>query len=177
MVKKAPTPAQLRVRETFKIACAFLAPLNGLIKKGFAEQAKRKRSLPFGQALSHTLRIAIRHEAEGPVVDPALVLLSDGSIAPANKPILTREKDRIIVTYTVPSDNLYPLDDQIILCAYQVEKGYAFINEKVWRRYDGQVILLLPAGFEADSFHVYLLFCDRKGKKYSRSRYLGYSTK
>lgn len=176
MAKKTPTPAQLRVREAFKIGRAFLAPLNGLIKKGFAEMAKRKRSLPAGLALGYTLRNAISHEAEGPVVDPALVRLSDGTIAGVNFPELTRYADSVELRHEPFNAALYREDDQLILCAYQVEKGYAFVNEQIWQRYERKVVVPIPAGFENDGFHIYLLLCNRKGTKYSRSRYLGYST-
>ncbi|MGE8426725.1 MAG: DUF6266 family protein [Sphingobacterium sp.] len=177
MAKKTPTAAQQRVRTAFKIGRAFLAPLNGLIKKGFAEMAKRKRSLPAGLALGYTLRTAIRQEAEGPVVDPALVRLSDGTLAGVYFPEMTRRADRIELTHEPFNAALYREDDQLILCAYQVEKGYAFVNEQIWQRHEGKVIVPIPAGFEDDGFHVYLLLCNRKGTKYSKSRYLGYSTK
>lgn len=177
MVKKAPTPAQLRVREAFKIGRAFLAPLNGLIKNGFAEMAKRKKSLPAGLALGYTLRTAVRQEAEGPVVDPSLVLLSHGTLAGVNFPELTRHAASIVLTHRPSHSRFDADDDHIILCAYQVEKGYAFVNEKIWERGEGKVVVSLPAGFENDGFHVYLLLCNRNGAKYSRSRYLGYSTK
>jgi len=177
MVRKIPTPAQLRVREAFKIGRAFLAPLNGLIKKGFAEMARRKKSLPFGLALGYTLRTAIKHDAEGPVVVPSLVRLSDGTIAGVNVPELKRYADSIELRHETSDTRLYREDDQLILCAYQVEKGYAFVNERIWQRHEGKVIVPIPAGFENDGFHVYLLLSNRNGSKYSRSRYLGYSTK
>lgn len=177
MTKKTPTPAQLRVREAFKIGRAFLAPLHGLIKKGFAEMAKRKKSLPAGLALGYTLRNAINQEAEGPVVDPALVRLSDGSIVGVHFPELTRHGNSIELRHEAFNAALYREDDQLILCAYQVEKGYAFVNEQIWQRYERKVIVSIPPGFENDGFHVYLLLCNRKGTKYSRSRYLGYLTK
>lgn len=177
MAKKIPTPAQLRMREAFKIGRAFLAPLNGLIKKGFAEMAKRKKSLPAGLALGHTLRTAIRHEAEGPAVDPSLVRLSEGTIAGVNMPELRRHKDSIELSHGAFDARLYREDDQVTLCAYQVEKGYAFVNEQIWKRHERKVIVPIPAGFEDDGFHVYLLLSNRNGSKYSRSKYLGYSTK
>lgn len=177
MTKKTPTPAQLRVREAFKIGRAFLAPLHGLIKKGFAETAKRKKSLPAGLALGYTLRTAIRQEAEGPVVDPTLVRISDGSIASVNMPELTRHVDSIELSHDPCNAWLHGEYDHVIICAYQVEKGYAFVNERIWRRHEGKVIVPIPLGFENDGFHVYLLLCNRKGTKYSRSSYLGYLTK
>lgn len=177
MAKKTPTPAQLRVREAFKIGRAFLVPLNGLIKKGFAEMAKRKKSLPAGLALGYTLRTAIRQEAEGPVVDPSLVRLSDGTIAGVNLPEWGRNTNSIELWHEASNAALYGVEDQLTLCAYQVEKGYAFVNEQIWHRREGKVVVPIPEGFQEDGFHLYLLVSNRNGSKYSRSLYLGYSTK
>lgn len=177
MANKTISPAQQRVRAAFKVGQAFLAPLHGLIKKGFAETARRKRSLPAGLALGYTLQVAIKHEAKGPVVDPSLVRLSDGSLPGVRMPKLRRYADRIELTHD--SDNAAPFgeDDRLTLCAYQVEKGYAFVNEQIWQRREGKVIVLIPEGFRDDGFHLYLLVSNRNGLKYSRSNYLGYSTK
>ncbi|MCS4225872.1 hypothetical protein M2408_001976 [Sphingobacterium sp. BIGb0165] len=67
-------------------------------------------------------------------------------------------------------------DDQLILCVYQVEKGYAYVNEQTWQRQQERVSVPIPEGFREDGFHLYLLLSDRKSNKYSRSKYLGYST-
>lgn len=177
MTKKTASPAQLRVRAAFKVGQAFLAPLNGLIKKGYAETAKRKRSLPAGLALSYTLRMATKYETDGPVVDPALVRLSEGSLWGVIHEQVHRYSDRIEVTHELHSSGLVNYDDQLILCAYQIEKGYAFVNEQIWQRREEKVIVYIPEGFQEDSFHLYLLLSNRNGSKYSRSSYLGYSIK
>lgn len=177
MAKKTASPAQQRVRAAFKVGQAFLAPLNGLIKKGFAEMAKRKRSLPAGLALGYTLRMAIKHEAGGPVVDPSLVRLSDGCLPGVYIPELRRYADRIELTHDNDNAGLLAADDRLTLCAYQVDKGYAFVNEQIWQRREGKVIVPIPEGFQDDSFHVYLLVSNRNSSKYSKSVYLGCSIK
>lgn len=177
MTKKIASPAQQRARAAFKVGQAFLTPLNGLIKKGFAETAKRKRSLPAGLALGYTLQVAIKHEAQGPVVDPSLVRLSDGSLPGVRMTELRRYADRIELTHDSDNATLFGEDDRLILCAYQVEKGYAFVNEQIWQRREGRGIVPIPEGFRDDGFHLYLLLSNRNGSKYSRSTYLGYSTK
>jgi len=176
MTKRTASPAQLRARAAFKVAQAFLAPLNGLIKKGYAETAKRKRSLPAGLALGYTLQMAIKHEVQGPVVDPSLVRLSDGALPGVSMPQLQRYDDRIELRHDNINARLFAADDRLILCAYQVEKGYAFVNEQVWQRREGKVIVPIPEGFQNDGFHLYLLLSNRTGSKYSRSTYMGYST-
>lgn len=177
MAKRTISLAQERVRAAFKVGVAFLVPLNGLVKKGFAEMAKRKKSLAAGLALGYALQVAIKYEAGGPVVDPALIRLSDGTIHGINRWELLRHTDRIELTHNEYSSILFGADDRLILCAYQVEKGYAFVNEQIWQRREGKVIVPIPEGFRDDGFHLYLLLSDRKGLKYSRSDYLGYSTK
>ncbi|WP_426791268.1 DUF6266 family protein [Sphingobacterium sp. WOUb80] len=177
MVKKTISPGQQRVRTAFKAGVAFLRPLNGLVKKGFSEMAKRKNSLAGGLALGYLLKMAIRHEEGGPVVDPALAVLSEGSLWGVLSPQVHRYSDRIEVTHTMTHSGLVNGDDRLILCAYQVKKGYAFVNEQIWQRREERVIVSIPEGFCEDGFHLYLLLSDRKGNKYSRSKYLGYSTK
>jgi len=176
MAKKIISPGQQRVRAAFKTGVAFLAPLNGLVKRGYAEMAKRKNSLAAGLALGCLLKVAIRHEEDGPVVDPALALLSEGSLWGVLCPQVHRYSDRIEVTHTMIHSGLVNGDDRLILCAYQVEKGYAYVNEQIWQRREERVIVSIPEGFREDGFHLYLLLSDRKGNKYSRSKYLGYST-
>ncbi len=176
MAKKIISPGQQRVRAAFKAGVAFLAPLNGLIKRGYAEMAKRKNSLAAGLALGYLLKVAIRQEEDGPVVDPALVRLSEGSLPGLYGISVIRYADSIQLTHEVPHSRLLDADDQLILCAYQVEKGYAYVNEQVWQRQQGRVNVPIPEGFREDGFHLYLLLSDRKGNKYSRSKYLGYST-
>jgi hypothetical protein len=176
MTKRTASPAQLRARAAFKAGQAFLAPLNGLIKRGYAETAKRKRSLPAGLALGYTLQMAIKHQAHGPVVDPSLVRLSDGPLPGVHMPELRRYADRIELTHDNTNARLFGEDDRLTLCAYQVEKGYAFVNEQIWQRREGKVIVPIPEGFQNDGFHLYLLLSNRTGSKYSRSNYLGYST-
>lgn len=177
MANKTISPAQQRVRAAFKVGAAFLAPLNGLIKKGFAEMAKRKNSLASGLALGYTLQMAIKYETDGPVVDPALVRLSEGSLWGVVNGQVHRYVDRIEVAHEMQFSGLVNHDDRLILCAYQVEKGYAFVNEQIWQRREGKVVVPIPEGFQDDGFHLYLLVSNRKGSKYSRSLYLGYSTK
>lgn len=176
MAKKTISPGQLRVRAAFKAGVAFLAPLNGLVKNGFSELAKRKNSLAGGLALGYLLKVAIRQEEEGPVVDPALVRLSEGSLPDIYGISINRYADYIELTHEVRCSRFLDSDDRLILCAYQVEKGYAYVNERIWQRREGRVKVPIPEGFRADGFHLYLLLSDRKSTKYSRSKYLGYST-
>ncbi|MGF7025727.1 MULTISPECIES: DUF6266 family protein [Sphingobacterium] len=176
MAKKIISPGQLRVRAAFKAGVAFLAPLNGLVKRGYAEMAKRKNSLAAGLALGYLLKVAIRDEGEQPVVDPALVRLSEGSLPGLYAISINRYTDSIELTHEVRYSRFSDSDDRLILCAYQVEKGYAYVNEQIWQRREGRVIVPIPEGFREDGFHLYLLLSDRKGNKYSRSKYLGYST-
>lgn len=176
MAKKTISPGQQRVRAAFKAGVAFLAPLNGLVKNGFSEMAKRKNSLAGGLALGYLLKVAIRQEEDGPVVDPALVRLSEGALPGLYGIRITRYADAIELTHEVIFYSFLQADDRLTLCAYQVEKGYAYVNEQVWQRREGRVKVPIPEGFRADGFHLYLLLSDRKGAKYSRSKYLGYST-
>lgn len=176
MTKKTISPGQQRARDSFKAAVDFLTPLHGLVKKGYGELARRKKSLAAGLALGHTLQVAIGLRPEGPVVDPALVRLSDGSLPGIRVERLIRHPDRFELVHDGFCDAPFSGDDRLILCAYQVEKGYAFVNERIWQRQEGRVVVPIPEGFRSDGFHLYVLLSDRKELRYARSNYLGYST-
>lgn len=176
MAKKIVSPAQKRARTAFKAGVAFLAPLNALIKKGFAEKARRKKCFAASLALGQLLLKAIKITDGHPQVDPSKVILSEGVLLNIRLEQITRFSDRIEVTHNWFPADFSAGDDGIILCAYQVEKGYAFVNEQSWSRQEGKVIVTLPNGFQQDAMHLYLLVCDRTGSKYACSQYLGYST-
>jgi hypothetical protein len=176
MAKKKGSPAQERVRAVFKAAIAYLVPLKDLVEKGYAEKAKRKKSFASALALGHLLRTAI-HIVDGePQVDPSKVLLSIGTVADVQVDQIHRYPDRIEVTHLWFPAAYSAADDYLTLCAYQVEKGYAFVNELTWKRREGKVILPLLSEFQDDGLHLYLMVAERTGQKYARSQYLGYST-
>lgn len=176
MAKRVGSPAQERARAAFKAGVAFLAPLNGLLKRGFADRAKRKRSFATSLALGHVLHTAIKLVDGRPQVDPARVLLSEGSLTPVRIDQINRYPDRIEVLHDWFRSDFVAGDDRVTLCAYQVEKGYAFANEQLWKRQEGRVIVPIPDDFQADGLYLYLMIADRRGHKYGRSQYLGYST-
>lgn len=176
MVKRIGSPAQERARAAFKAGVAFLVPINGLLKKGWADRARRKKSLPVSLALGHVLHTAIKLVDGQPQVDPSKVLLSEGTLAPVRLDQINRYPDRIEVLHHWFRPDFIAGDDSLILCAYQVDKGYAFVNGQLWKRQEGRVIVPIPDGFQADGLYLYLMITDRNGHKFGRSQYLGYST-
>jgi len=177
MAKRIVSPAQQSVRTAFKMAVAFLTPLKGVIKKGFAEKARRKKSVASALALGHVLHAAIKITDGQPQVDPSEVILSEGALATIRVEQIERSSDRIEVLHNWFPSDFSAGDDCLTLCAYQLDKGYAFVNQQIWHRQEGKIIVQLPKGFQDDSLHLYLMASDRSGSKYSRSQYLGYSTK
>lgn len=159
----------------FKLVRYFLNPLNLLIQLGFATRKKGKTAL--GRAMSHHLRNAVTGEYPNIMVDPAKAKISEGTLARVLVEQVERVDDRITVKWMLP-DRYFPdycnWDDELILCAYDVEAGNAAINEQQVIRKDMLMTLELPAVLHQKQVHLYLMLHDRDKRKVSNSTYLGY---
>lgn len=164
---------RLAVRQRFKLAHAFLAPLSKLIQWGFA--TKKKGKTPMGIAMSNVLGGAIEGVYPNQYVNPAKVLLSNGILANPRDPQLHREGEWIVVDYDQRSERLLNgyWDDEVLICAYNVNLRMAGINEQKSIRNDGKVRLKLPAQLKDEPVHLYMITHCRNRKSFSRSLYLG----
>ncbi|MEN5054021.1 DUF6266 family protein [Sphingobacterium kitahiroshimense] len=158
----------------FKLVRYFLNPLNLLIQIGFATRKKGKTAL--GKAMSHHLRNALKGEYPNMTIDPTKAKISEGTLAPLMLEQVERTGDFISVKWLLP-DGFFPdqcnWDDELILCAYDVEAGNAAINEQQVIRKDARMTLELPSVLRGKQVHLYLMLHDRDKRMVSNSKYLG----
>ena len=169
------TSGQLRARTAFKLAVAFLSPLQGIIKKGFGEKARRRKSLALSLALGHVLQAAITDWDADPKIDPSAVLLSEGSLAPISLIHVLRHADCIEVKHAYTQQRFVNGDDLITVCVYHIGSGAVVLNTTLDRREVGLVRVSLPIELQQQVLEVYLVASDRTKKKFARSMYLGRS--
>lgn len=171
--KKETTPlASLAVRQRFAQARFFLNPLNTLIKMGFSKSKKTA----IGQAMSFLIRNAMVGEYPDIRVNPALAKLSNGSLVGQAINTIDRVGDSIILRWHFVPSRIHEInwDDELILCAYDVENGNAAINEEKVVRQDEKMELALPSILHGQSVHLYIMVHDRDKKSFSRSQYIGF---
>lgn len=82
---KKPSPAQLAQQASFRLISKFLQPLNGLLSISFGELSKKMTGANL--AMRHNLKAAITGNYPGLAIDPARVLISQGSLRNAISPV------------------------------------------------------------------------------------------
>lgn len=172
-VQSEPNKAKA-IQLGFKLVRYFLNPLNLLIQIGFATRKKGKTAI--GRAMSHHLRNALTGEYPNIRIDPAKAKISEGTLAQVLIEQVERVDDRITVKWILPDQYLPDYcnwDDELVLCAYDVDAGNAAINEQQVIRKDTHMALELPALLKEQQVHLYLMLHDRDKRKVSRSAYLG----
>lgn len=170
-----PQPNKVKaIQLGFKLVRYFLNPLNLLIQIGFATRKKGKTAL--GRAMSHHLRNALVGEYPNITIDPTKAKISEGTLATIMLEQVERVGDFITVKWLLPGQ-FFPdhsnWDDELVLCAYDVETGNAAINEQQVIRKDAHMTLELPSVLKGRQVHLYLMLHDRDKRKVSKSEYLG----
>lgn len=83
--KKKPSPAQLAQQASFRLISKFLQPLNSLLSISFAEQSKKMTGINL--AMQHNLKAAVTGNYPDLAINPARVLISQGSLQNAISPV------------------------------------------------------------------------------------------
>jgi len=83
--KKKPSPTQLAQQASFRLISKFLQPLNDLLAISFGEQCKGMTGA--NAAMQHNLKAAITGNYPDLAIDPARVLISQGSLPNVISPV------------------------------------------------------------------------------------------
>lgn len=83
--KKKPSPAQLAQQASLRLISKFLQPLNSLLSVSFGEQNKKMTGANL--AMRHNLKAAVTGNYPHLAIDPARVLISQGSLRNAISPV------------------------------------------------------------------------------------------
>ena len=155
-------------RQKFKAAHEWLSPLIEFLRQGFKGYTPTVEG--FIAAKSYLLKNAI--DAKGKV-DPALAKVSFGSLSNSdNIKVKSTQDGHLQFTWdTTPVKEGYGRD-QIMLLAYDIKNGNAFLTVAGEFRESGSAILE-PFFKKGTSCHVYISFVAHDRSRQSDSVYLG----
>jgi hypothetical protein len=165
-----PTVREQANREKFALLQAWLQPITDVLRIGFKGHAPTFQG--FVAAKSYNSKHALKQKEDGtPYVDPALAVVSYGTISLPKTMTMERQGNEIIATWENGSH--YDPIDQAILLAYDPENSEAEYDLAAAKRSTGRAVLALPDHFESLKVHVYLAFVAYDHSAQSNSYYLG----
>jgi hypothetical protein len=160
---------ELANRQRFKLAQKILQPLLYFVRIGFAGYSDR--SYGFIAAKSHLLKNAMQDDQGNPVINPALVKLSHGSLPLPDSIVVSKiEPDTIEFSWDVSVNREASSFDQAMMVAYDFEKGKCLSFPHGQFRKEGSSILKVNPGY---NYHLYLAFVSPDRSSQSDSVYLG----
>lgn len=169
---KAPTPAQLAVRQRMKIVIAFLSPLRAVIYQGFCGPGRLNKTAAFNKATSHALSHAVSGTYPDLAIAPEGVRLSRGSLQGLFNPACVLLDGQIRLTWANAGSVFTAHDDDVVsLLVYNPKAGTAQLAEGL--REDGVAKLSVADEPPGSRLLVYAYVCSRHGKRYSDSQFLG----
>ncbi|SRR5258705_2978343 len=161
---------ELLNRKKFAAAQAWLAPILGFVREGF--RGHTQRSQGFVAAKSWLLKNGITSQGEDLHIDPALVKVSSGDLQnPEDIAVELMETGNLKFTWNPGNDESLN-SDQVMMLAYDVERGYAKLNTTGQLRKTGTDILRVDRMGD-NNFHVYAAFNAADRSRQSDSVYLG----
>jgi hypothetical protein len=167
--KKPGTTEQLN-RNKFALTQHWLQPLLAFLRIGFKNYAPTYQG--FVAAKSYNSRNALKENEDGSTyVDPALALLSFGTLTLPQSMSMERHGDEIVVSWS--KEGHYQGIDLAMLLAYIPETGKASIDTAAAKRYSGRASLPMPQNPAGHAVHVYLAFVTFDHTAQSNSYYLG----
>jgi len=167
--KKAGKTEQLN-RNKFALTQRWLQPLLAVLRIGFKNYAPTYQG--FVAAKSYTSKNALKENEDGSTyVDPAMVLLSFGTLTLPQTITMDRNGDEIIVNWS--KEGHYQGIDLAMLVAYIPETGEVSIDTAAAKRHTGTASLPMPTNPDAHAVHVYIAFVAFDHTAQSHSHYLG----
>ncbi|MGY3055611.1 hypothetical protein ACVWYG_003832 [Pedobacter sp. UYEF25] len=167
---KKPGETEQLNRDKFALTQHWLKPLLTYLRIGFKNYAPTYQG--FVAAKSYNSKNALKENEDGNTdVDPALALLSFGSLNLPQSISMELQDDKIVVTWvTEGSDQDL---DLAMLIAYVPETGEVSIDTAAAKRHTGTATLPMPHNPNEDAVHVYIAFVAFDHSAQSNSYYLG----
>ena len=167
---KKPTLREQANRAKFAQMQAWLKPLLGFLQIGFKGYAPTFQG--FVAAKSYNSKHAfVKKEDDTLHIDPALALVSCGTIILPKTMSMERIGDEIVVTWDT-GGNHQPIDTAMLL-AYIPETGANEYDLAAAKRFNGTAIIAMPDHSVGDEIHIYLAFVAYNHNSQSNSHYLG----
>ena len=174
-VRNPRTPGQVRQRTKFSITIEFLKPLTPFLRIGFKTYADRKTA--FNAAMSYNVNNAVKGEHPGLELDFPKILVSRGSLLPAENAAAVASGGNLNFTWNdnngvgnaSPGDLAMPL-------IYNSVKGESVFSTEAGQRSEGTATMSIPDSWMGDTVEIYLGFISEDGATVANSTYLGQQT-
>lgn len=170
---KAPTQRQLEVRARLGLAMSFLKPLKAIIYRGFvADWSVRTKITAMNAAASHVLNHAIVGEFPNLQIDPAEVRLARGTLAGLLQAAFHAAGASVVVNW---SPELLPFagntDDEVTVLVYNPSEKTVLAAATT--RGAGTAAVDVSEESLGSELLVYACVCDRDGRRFANSQFLG----
>lgn len=170
---KAPTPKQLEARAKLSMVMRFLKPLKAIIYRGFmGNQSAKTRIAAMNAAASHVLNQAMVGAYPDLRIDPAKVRLSRGTLLGLPQATFRAQGASVDVSW---SPALTPFsghaDDEVTVVVYNPQEKTVLAG--VALRSAGTLAVDASDEPPGSELLVYACVCDRTGRKFANSQFLG----
>ena len=149
----------------------WITPIAEFLKIGFKGYTQTNQGLT--AAKSYLYRNALHQDGFNSTIDPALMLVSYGSLAnPEEASVGLNDQKELVFTWNPTTGRNQSQRDQALLLAYNVEKEKAKMSLAGEFRSTGTDLLDLSTA-EPGVYHVYMAFLAQDRSRQSNSMYLG----
>ncbi len=167
------TVNELQNQAKMKMVQAYLSPLKDLLKVGFHQYYTKTGG--FRGALSYTRKEAMVTDDNGFYIDPALLKISGGDLAPAINPtFILMNNLELQLNWDTTDVNYLNEADQLMVLIYDPIKGFA--QTKIFNgafRKDGELTIPLKHQFKNAVVNIYIGFVAAERDSQSDSQFLG----
>ena len=167
---KKPSKREQANRDKFAQMQAWLKPLLGFLQVGFKGYADTFQG--FVAAKSYNSKHAfVQREDGSPYIDPALALVSFGSMTLTQTIDMERNGNEIIITWS--KEGHYQGIDQAMVMAYVPGTDILEYDMAAAKRHTGKASIPMPYESEGHEVHVYIAFVAYDHSAQTNSYYLG----
>lgn len=157
-------------RNRFAVAQAWIRPIIGFVKQGF--RAHMQDSRGFVKAVGYTLKHALTETDGQLLVDPALVMISRGTLELPQHIQMQCEGNELILSWEALPPHTKNADNQVVVLAYGPEEKLFFGTTTGQFLKTGQERITLPKRANLN-YHIYFAVISSDRSAQSDSIFLG----
>ncbi|WP_051959822.1 DUF6266 family protein [Sphingobacterium sp. ML3W] len=171
---KPATEEQLMQQARFYTIAKFIMPIASFVNLGFG-QVNANRMTATNVALQANINTAVVGTYPNFTLDYSKILISKGGLQPGGMMWATGIAGILKVNWSPSAIKIQKgeLDDQVHILLYVPTIDEFLTAPEPPVRGDGSVDIEFPEHFNGEVGHVWVFFADRKGKRVSKTTYLG----
>lgn len=174
-VRNPRTPGQVKQRTKFSIMIEFLKPLTPFLRIGFKNYANRQTA--FNAAMSYNVNNAVDGEVPDLELDFPKILVSRGSLLPAENAAAVASEGSLNFTWNDNSGvGNASAGDLAMPLVFNSDKGESVFSTEAGERSAGSATMNIPDSWMGDTVEIYLGFISEDGTMVANSAYLGQQT-